>query len=282
MPSGDVTYFAKAPIVERVLGVQFASAGPIHAGMLGAFWKTLGPEWKQLNEASPIEQQFEEFGKARTVRPALSVTLSKRPPLRLQFLNTEGNRLIQVQDGRFHFNWRDESGDDYPRFAQIKTEFFAHYDKFRTFLLIEAGVAIAPNQWEITYVNHIARDTLWQAPGEWPAVFRNQARPFGPMAIDGLELSDFEASWHYDIAPELGRLHIEFGHAFLQRDERLELLIINLTARGPLKPEPDEPADCDAVIERGLTLGREKICMAFEAITSPTAQQYWKRQNGDG
>ena len=60
-----VPYFEHAPVVERVLGVQFQPIAGFHAGLFGAFWKTLGDDWPKANDAGPIEPQYVEFENER-------------------------------------------------------------------------------------------------------------------------------------------------------------------------------------------------------------------------
>jgi hypothetical protein len=54
--------FAKPPIVEFVLGAQFAPLENFTTGHFGLFWEQLGrDEWPIAGEEPPLDPQFELF-----------------------------------------------------------------------------------------------------------------------------------------------------------------------------------------------------------------------------
>src|SRR4051794_36994835 len=99
----------RPPIVELVLGVQFAPLAQFTSGHLGWFWKKyLDEDWDRATDAAPIVDQFETFDEQRRWRvPGVELRLepASAPP-RLQIGNRGRDRLIQVQPTRFHYNWQ--------------------------------------------------------------------------------------------------------------------------------------------------------------------------------
>ena len=272
MTSHHVPYFQRAPVVERVLGVQFQPISGFHAGLLGAYWKMLGEDWPSVNEASALEPQFVEFDNAQlSLIPRISFTLMQTPACRLQMLNRRGDRMIQLQNGRFHLNWKGTAGEDYPRYPQIREEFDRYYGLLVSFLSKEVGCDPATELWEVTYLNHLPKSTVWSKPSDWQALFPSLVQP-SPVS-DGLCLETFNGAWQYEIHPRRGRLYVELRHGRQDRTGDEELLVFTLTARGPLKN--GDAAD----IDHGLNLGRFAIANAFTSLTSESAHSYWGRRN---
>jgi len=269
MPTPQAPYFRNAPVVERVLGVQFDSVSGFHNGLLGAFWKSLGDDWPQVTDAGPIEPEFEQFGEsALWAYPGVSFRVSQSPGCRLQIQNAAGDRMIQVQNCRFHLNWKGTSGEGYPRFPAIQDEFLAYLKRFRDFLASDAKAGLRPNTWEVTYVNHCQKGTVWKTPEDWQSVFSPLVLPRPTTAFAALET--LGGNWQYEIQPRRGRLRVELRHG--RQDDR-ELLAFTLTARGPLGQTDD------ASIAAGLDLGRQTIDVAFKELTSDAAHKYWELEN---
>ena len=82
---------------------------------LGAFWKTLDAvEWPVIQDVPTLPPQFERFEKAARWAKGIQLQLTQDPASRLQIRNKDGDRMIQVQNGRLHFHWLGERGGDYP------------------------------------------------------------------------------------------------------------------------------------------------------------------------
>src|SRR5206468_1644356 len=122
-------------------------------------------------------------------------------------------------------------------------------------------------QWEMIYVDHIPRGNLWQTPADWPNVL-----PGILGQVLGFEDSRFESlsgEWHFEIEPRKGRLHIAIQHGLLGPGKNSEILLVQMTARGPVLDQPGW--DFDA----GFTVGHEAIIRAFTGMTAPKAHRAW-------
>ncbi len=263
--------FRHPPVVETVLGIQFKRLPNLTNGHLGAFWGTLRPDWPTVADAPPLDDQEEWFG-GRIPWGGLRLKLSQDPSVRLQIRSQQQDRMIQVQNCRLDYNWLRQDGGEYPRYCVVKPEFDRVLASFQGFLEGQGLGPLAAKQWEITYVNHLPRGTVWDSPADWGKVFRSLPGPVGP--VEGLVLEALGGTWHFEITPRRGRLHVEIQHGFSGSPEGPEILVMKLTARGPV-PESVTPQQG---IDAGLNLGHDRIVSAFRELTSPEAQAYWNRE----
>lgn len=272
--SSDLPTFRNPPVVETVLGIQFDRIPHFTNAHLGSFWKHLQKtqeaevRWDNVNDAPPIEPAFERFDDdGAWLRPAMTLRLTQDQSSRLQIRNADSDAMIQVQNGRLHYNWIGKRGADYQRYSVVRPAFDRIVDSLRDFLSHEKLDELRPNQWEVTYVNHIPKGPLWNTPSDWRGIFTTL--PGVVAATSEVRLEDLSGSWHFEIPERRGRLHIDLKHAKLANDESAkEVLRLTLTARGPANDE-DSLSD-------GLDLGHRVIVLTFKNITSQQAHEYWE------
>ncbi len=263
--------FERPPVIETVLGVQFEPLPGFGNAHLGAFWKGLKGGWTQVGDVPLLESQFEQFDKKSWGPGGLQLSLSQDISARLQIRNAENNRMIQVQNGRLHYNWLGQFGEEYPSYDRVKPEFDLSLDAFKQFL---ANVCLGewrPNQWEVTYVNHLPKGTVWNEPKDWLTLF--PTLPALSTDETSISLESFGGEWHYEIKPQQGRLHVKLSHRRRKNPagkETEELLVMNLTARGPISE-----GDPKQNLTKGLDIGHETIVRAFKELTSEKAHKYW-------
>jgi uncharacterized protein (TIGR04255 family) len=259
------------PVVEMVVGVQFERLRGFKTAHLGAFWKTLdGGEWPSVVDVPPLSRQFERFGEAGRWRKGIELRLTQDPTFRVQIKNKQGDRMIQVQNGRFHLNWLGEGGGKYPKYEKVRAEFESYVRRFIAFVKAENVGEFRANQWEVTYLNHIPKGTVWNTPSDW-SFFQPLDRT---QSLPGLIQSEgFDGEWHYVIPPERGRLHVQWQHGIKSGAEEHEIIVLTFTARGPLAEDGDQSA-----ILQGLDLGHEVIVRSFGSLMSDRANKFWKRK----
>ncbi len=260
--------YDRPPVVETVLGVQFERLPGFKNGHLGGFWKTLDSEnWPMVSDAPPLPPQYEQFTEAARWAKGVQVQLTQVPSSRLQIRNKDGDRMIQLQNGRLHFNWLGEAGGRYPRYKNVREGFAWGLERFAEFLGQENLGDVRPNQWEVTYLNQIPKGTVWNAPDDWGF--------FGPLGtvptVEGVaDGESFTGEWHFVIPDQRGRLHVQWQHTMKPDPEKQEIIVLTLTARGPLQQNDDAQA-----ILAGLDLGRETIVRSFKAFMNDAANKYW-------
>jgi len=253
-----------------VLGVQFGPLPKFTNAHLGAFWKCLGPGWPNIGDASALPPLFEKFSaEDRWTEPGLKLKIKQDVSLRIQIRNDSGDRMVQVQNGRFHYNWLGEDGGAYPRYNTVRPEFDRLLEQFRSFLSDEDLGSLTEDQWEVTYVNHIPKGSVWNTVDEWAEVFCPVATL--PVSAGSARLTNLGGEWSYDIEPKMGRLHVRLQHGRRKVDGGPELMIVTLTARGPL----GTPESGAQTLTDGLNLGRQTIVKAFYDLTTEKAHRYW-------
>jgi uncharacterized protein (TIGR04255 family) len=259
------------PVVETVLGVQFERLLRFKNAHLGAFWKTLdADEWPVVQDAPPLAPQFERFEKPAPWAKGVQLQLTQDPANRLQIKNKDGDRMIQLQNNRLHFNWIGESGGRYPRYERVRDGLEWALRKFVEFVEQEHVGDFRPNQWEVTYVNHIPQGSVWNTPTDW-SFFKPLA---GVSTVDNLlQGESFGGEWHFVIPRQKGRLHVQWHHGLKSAPEKSENEIVRLmfTARGPI----EEGGDKLQTITDALNLGRRTIVSSFKELMSDDANKHW-------
>lgn len=268
--------YKNPPVIETVLGVQFDRLPQLKNAHLGAFWNTLNlEEWPNIADAPLLPPQFEQFGVVGGWSRSMKLQLTDDPACRVQIKNANGDRMVQVQNGRMHLNWLGQQGLAYPRYEQMRGEFITVFEQFQQYIVDFACGDLRPNQWEITYVNQIPRDTVWKTVADWGFFLPLRGIPAVEHVVQG---ESFGGEWHFTIPGERGRLHIEWRHgkgtSFNKQDDD-EIIRITLTARGPTSLKDRE---VPAILE-GLDLGRATIVQAFRNLMSDEANRYWGLKN---
>lgn len=256
--------FDAPPVVETVISVQFDRLQLTNA-LAGWYWKSrLGDDWPNSLEAQHINDVFERFGAERTwVAPGVKI-LDKPPSTRLQLIRHDEERMVQVQDSRFIYNWKKKEGSAYPTFKILQPEFKEKFEQFVGFVA-DAGLGdISINQWEVVYVNRIPKGGLWESLQDWPKLIPG----FGVFGAES-KLDTFAGSWQVVIGENLGRIHIELKHA--KTDEKKEIIHLQFTARGPVSDTMD--------LYKGCELGHETIVNEFANMTSELSHKHWKRRS---
>jgi uncharacterized protein (TIGR04255 family) len=263
--------YERPPVVETVLGVQFEQIANFGNAQLGAFWKTLDPaEWVSVTDAPPLVSQFEQFGDTVRWQPQLRIQLSQDPRTRLQIKSRTGDRMIQIQSNRVHFNWSKSAESSYPRYPAVRQGFEEVWQRFTEFVSGERIGEVRPNQWEVTYINNIPKGSVWMTPSDWGFF-----RPLNGVPTVGnlVEGESFSGEWHFLIPGQRGRLHIQWQHGLAPATppERQETVWLTLTARGPI-------GDADNRMQSvggGLDLGHHTIVNSFRALMSDEANSFW-------
>jgi uncharacterized protein (TIGR04255 family) len=263
--------FVNPPIIELVIGAQFSPLIKFTSGHFGLFWKELGEEWGEPQDAPLLEDQFELFGQSST-KVAMFPSMRLEPlrlPGRFLLRHRDQSRLLQIQTTRFHLNWR-KRGVSYPSYRQLIKEFEEKYSQFILFTKQADVGEPVPNQWELTYVDAFLKDEYWHTPDDWYKFLPGLFSPLFPTTGLELILEQRTAQWSYEIAPQKGRLHIVAGLGYVSEDKRLALLL-QMTARGPVGREGGAET-----LRQGLDMGHEVAVEVFLRVTSEEAKQRWR------
>jgi len=267
-----VVKYRNPPVVETVLSVQFTPLANFGAGQLGFYWKELGADWPDVTDASVVDPVFERFDEsARGWDPAaFGVKLTQQVDVRLQIRNVAKDRMIQVQNGRFIYNWLGDGDGNYPSYENVRPKFDEQWERFRRFVLSSSDEnSVQPNQWEVIYVNHLPRGTVWKQLSDLPEVFTFLKQP--PLGGLDLSLRSIAGEWQFEIAPQKGALYLKLG---MDHRGNASNVVMTLLARGPMSEDT-----CS--LNEGFKLGHQTITEAFDRLTSANAKEYWGIINGN-
>jgi uncharacterized protein (TIGR04255 family) len=261
--------YENPPVSEVVFGIQFKELAKLQVPHIGAFWERIGRvEFPECQEMPPLPHIVEDYDKLPHRSAILSIEKFDRPPLpRIFFISKEKNRLIQVQRDRLLQNWRKlEVGAEYPRYDCLFPQFVELWRVFSDFVKGLSVGSLEPDQYELTYVNHIAKGDGWE---DWRDIER--IFPDIQCKVEGHFLPvPQEITWHrtYGFPNDSGRLHVFMQHALAQ-EMKQEVLVLNLTARGFSSNDMGGWFD----------MAHEWIVRGFTDLTGPEIQKsIWKRK----
>ncbi len=256
------------PVIEVVFGVQYKELEELKIPHVGIFWEKIGKdEYPECQEMPTLAHVVESYDLTSTP-PQQTIETREFPPLpRLFFVNKEKNHLIQLQRDRFLQNWRKLRQDvTYPRYKELFPRFLSSWRLFSE-VVSELGIReLRTNQYELTYVNHIAQGDGWDNLSDIGKVFPEfQCKP------DNRFLPEPEnVRWRriYRFPEEKGRLHVSLRHA-ISIETKKPLLVLNLTARGFAKGD----------LACWFDMAHEWIVRGFADLTGPDIQKtVWRRK----
>ena len=269
----DLPDFDHPPVIEVAISVQFETLHSLRTKQLGLLAKEYEKEFPIVEEHPQRKLSFEDFGLRKP--PKFEVQIEKGIPLpRLWFINEPGTGLIQVQQDSFVHNWRKRSDkDEYPRYHTVKNKFMETLDKFCQFLDREQLGKLVPNQCELTYVNHLFQEDIWESYGQIDKLFTVWKSQYSDSFLPEPEEASFGARYIIpgDNEP-IGRLYINVQPA-VRREDGAQIILMNLTARG--KPPGIEIED----ISDFLDIGRKWIVRGFTSITTKEIHHHWRRRD---
>jgi uncharacterized protein (TIGR04255 family) len=258
--------YERPPVVETVLGVQFAPLKSLTVAHLGLFWGEIRREYPQHEVQPPLPREIEEF--PRKPGGTIGLELTSVHEARCWFVDTTLTQLIQVQRDRFVRNWRKRPAPDdvYPRYASLRPRFEEDWLRFLKFLEREDLGRPNVDQCEVTYVNLIEPPgSDWSSFGDLDGVFtlfRRPERTFLPKP----EALIFNAL--YPLPDRAGRLHVS-GQPAIRRTDGAEVLQVKLTARGT--PRSSQLED----IREWFDLGHAWVVHGFTDLATPTMRTAW-------
>src|SRR4051794_34607596 len=100
--------FAKPPVTEVVLGMQFDALPRLRSLQIARLWQeAYRDRFPVTEEHVPLDPIVEKFGVVKQPRATRIVAVLDSPPVpRYWFMNaTNGTDLVQVQQDRFVRNW---------------------------------------------------------------------------------------------------------------------------------------------------------------------------------
>ncbi|MBU0638714.1 MAG: TIGR04255 family protein [Planctomycetes bacterium] len=270
-------HFKNPPVVETVLGVQFAPLKDMritHYGLLLPFLREVFPAAERLtkvSEQSPLDPIIESFDNEVPCPRGVRWSVTEGPPFpRCWYAFEDEKYLVQLQHDRFIFNWRrppDPSGE-YPRYEPNRWRFTKLFEIFLEFADRESLGTVSANQCEVTYVNHIELLEGRNSAETMDALLTGWKLATSDGWLSGTEHGEFAAS--YAMPEQRGRLHVRAQRAVRRADSR-EIIRLSLTGRGaPTTPDTDG-------VRQWFDLGHDWVVRGFTSLTTPEMHRRWGR-----
>ena len=219
------------PVVEVVCGAAFQRLNGFKVPHVGIFWKELPSKFEDVEENPPL------------VYPNEPVEFANIPPHpRTWFLTSDGRELVQLQQNRFLYNWKQPTGkpiDKYPEFANIFPDFLQYLGIFRSFISDQEIGEVEFHQFELTYVNLIPAEAVkglveFYSDVLIDHVFKSSRSRFLPRP------KTFKWVTTFALPDNLGQLHVTAESALRKSDTREELLRLELAVRGMSQDNSDD------------------------------------------
>jgi uncharacterized protein (TIGR04255 family) len=262
--SGSFPSFKKPPVIEVVCGISFEMIKDFRANHVGLFWEKVQDEFSGCEHA--VRLGIDLAGGP--------IDLVNYLP-RVWFINEEQNKLIQLQDNMFFFNWRRMKEEEaYPRYHTIIRAFKENFKVFEEFLKEESLGSVTPKACELTYINHIPRNEGWESLSDINGVFRDfvwnsPGERFLP------EPRNLSGQIIFSLPDNKGNLSLKLEHG-KRKSDNCPLLILHNSARGLGDSRSMED------VWEWFEIAHEWIVRGFADLTSPIIQEnVWERTNTD-
>jgi uncharacterized protein (TIGR04255 family) len=256
--------FKSPPVVEVVCGVLFAPLADFKVPHFGRYWERIRDNFSRVDERSPI------------IRHPAGTILQDEVflPQRVWYFTEDDHRLIQLQRDRFNFNWKRATSDEieYYRFANIFPEFLKQFQGFENFIREADLGKIEVQMFELTYVNHIEKESAEAVGLDLADVLVDHVRDRDRKRFLP-EPRDFNWTTRYAFPDSAGHLNVTAGTAQRPSD-RATVLRLDLAAVGALDDKSHDG------MQRWFDLAHDWIVNGFVDITSPKMQdEIWQRES---
>jgi len=246
--------FANPPVIEVACGVKFEALPKFRVAHFGLFWAEVRNDFPRCEHALPMDLDVSSLANLTGIVP------------RIWLINHADDRLIQMQHNRFLYNWRKRKDDaSYPRYATILPPFRTFFETFSRFVEREGLGEIKPQEFELTYVNHIPT-------GPAAEVASNVSR----IVFDMDWLAEKHSflpeprvlNWHvaFKLPGDAGTLTAKLNPA-KRRGDNADILVLELTARGLYSQGPLSD------MWKWFDLAHDWIVFGFKDMTTLEAQR---------
>ncbi|PZO45464.1 MAG: hypothetical protein DCF17_01225 [Shackletoniella antarctica] len=247
--------FESPPIVEKLMGVQFAPLQAWSIPHFGLFW----------NE---IRSNFPRF----TVQPSLlrgESEIAIEDSIRCWFFHESQSKLIQIQRDRFLYNWQKPTTyAEYPHYENIKPEFLEYWNIFCQFLAKNQIEQPSIEQCEITYIDHFEKDKEWKSLSDLPSVINCWSGLSGDILHEEPDFINIKLAYSL---PEInGTLTISLQPAVRSEDSK-EIFQLTIAVTG--KPASQSIDDLISWFDSG----RELAIRSFVDFTTEEMHDFWRK-----
>lgn len=248
--------FDDPPLSEVTLGRTFLPRADILIPHFGLFWTLVRQQFPQVAHAPPIFMADEP-------QPGLEDGLLPR----IWLLSADSSTLVQLQQSRFHFNWRQsQTGEkrSYVRFPAIKSECLRLWGLFEKLVQEETGQPLQPIGSELTYINFVVDEPTVEKLDLAERVLRDPVWARHPRDLP--VPSQISSSYGFEMPRGRGVLQVVATTG--QRRGGEPALRLELTARGR--------HSADLPFEQWADEAHDFLVSAFKDLTQPAMHKLWK------
>jgi uncharacterized protein (TIGR04255 family) len=256
-------HFGKPPVVEVICGGVFQPIPGFTTARVGQLWNCFGPEF-QITEDHPLLPMPIEAPPPGFIR--LNISRGSEFP-RVWFITNDNSRLLQIQNGRIHLNWRKQGdADPYPEFPALYGEFKDHLATLGEFLAERNLPELVLRQFEISYINIIGEDTVWRGWRQIGRVLPDLAwRDGGGRFLPDPQRINWSAEFSLPEDRGILEVNVSSSRKLVSGEPAI---MMELTARGPAREDMDS----------WFAVGHETIVRGFADLTSSEIQkQAWQK-----
>lgn len=262
----DLPIFARPPVDEVAMGVQFPPIPGFLDTHAGLYWQRIRQEYPQVQIQPRLEGPIESPGPPPQTMQ-LQIPLSNVSQNRTWLISSDDEYLIQIQNTRFVCNWRRREAP-YPRFERLVGLFINHLDQFLGLLQDESLERPTLQQVEVSYINWI--------PALPISDFLKVASSTTIKTPDG-EKSPEDQTWaaRYLLEGKLQdtkRLYVQCGPAIQPQTPSIRGSQLSLSFKA---------ARADGLMQNEVSSlvreGRVLLVGAFTELTTPEAHKVWER-----
>jgi uncharacterized protein (TIGR04255 family) len=263
-----------APVNEVVYSIGFERKASLVPPRLGVALTDLIARYPNTEVQQPYDMPLElplEKQPTAVVAPRIDFLGVDQLNIRYWLISPDEVEVVQLQPNYLATNWRRRRPDQpYPGYAALRQRFAETYDQVNRAVLAQQEEPVRPRQVELTYVNILQPDSLWQHHGEAHQVVRVQFE----------DVADYEQlSFAYTRGlpgPHgqgsdgfVGRMYVNVQPAV---DIGRHRPAINLTLT--VRSAPLDPQTLQAALEFFET-AHTAITRAFRSITTEQARRVW-------
>jgi uncharacterized protein (TIGR04255 family) len=272
-PADQPVNFKRPPVTEVVLAIQFEQK-VIDLEVLAEFTARVKADFPGRAQRAPLPPMEEIDRQGSGPQFSLELVSDFQMP-RTWFTSADEQKILQLQDDRFVFNWQrpNPTGTDYPRYLQLREAF-----RERLAQLVESVHAAdkempGTNFCEVTYVNQVPLGTGQGELRLTDVLAAVQAPEYSFLP----EPDDQQYGARFPIAPEgdggpRGAMFVNAAPA--SRPDGTPMYVMNLTSR--LVPGGNDPDSAWFALD----LGREWIVRGFVELTTKEMHERWGYEEG--
>lgn len=257
----DLPKYRNPPVNEVAIGIGFEPLKDFKIPHSGLFWEKIKGDFPNCEHSVPLGIEKNE-----TADPSTGIPLP-----RLFFFSQDKDKLIQLQKGRFYYNWRKKKEDlEYPSYKKIKEAYDNYLNLFGEFIEENKLGVLKVENCELSYVNQFPKDELWESSDDFQKIFPNfDLKNFGTGFLKNLESLNWETRFSF---PEnRGTLIVKIKKGVRGIDS-FPVLGLEMIAQGLGEDKSKES------VENWFEMAHEWIVRGFTDITALKIQEeVWER-----